>query len=169
MTAPLSITMVADGTLPLPEYRALATALEPHTHSPVRWVDGTLADLDDDGFVVLVTVRDVESALTDAGPERATRLRPRLVISDGSPREALTALEHTATAAALDRLSLLEWSPERGFARGPAGLRSVGEAIGAGCVALFGGDRHCLLESHRHDGLPHLLVDYLREYERRAL
>ena len=54
----------ADGSLPMPEYRPLAEAAERYAGTPVRWVDGTLADVPDPGgFVLLASVVDAASAL----------------------------------------------------------------------------------------------------------
>ena len=40
---------------------------------------------------------------------------------------------------------------------------------GAGCTPLFRGEDYCMLVSEEHDGLPHLLADYLRAYEAAGL
>jgi hypothetical protein len=167
VTAPLRLTAVSDGSLPMPEYRALAAAAGAHAGAPVRWVEGTPADVAHvDGFVLLVSVLDAGSALRAVPAERAAELMPWLVPSESSPRRALEALAVAPTAAVLDRRTLREWTPGVGVARGPCGLRSVAETVGATCAELYGDDRHCLLQSRRHDGLPHLLVDYLRAHQR---
>ena len=163
---PVALTVVAESHVNPGRYRELAQALEDYAGSPVRWIDGSLADVEDDSFVLFASLRDAPSALGELDPARADHVRRRLVVFEAGPREALAATEVTPVAAAVDRLSLLEWSGAeyQGGARGPVGLRRVGESIGAACTPIFDGDPYCLLESDRHEGLPHLLVDYLRAY-----
>lgn len=173
MTEPVQVVLLAQPPFDLEDHQRLADAVERHAGAPVRRLKGSLAQLDADGFVVLVAL-DPQLALRECTPEQAVAMLPRLVAFAAGPREALRSLEEVPTAAVIDRLSLLEWSGDpdpdpNGWARGPAGLRSLAQPIGATCSSLFTGVRHCLLESAMHDGLPHLLVDYLRAYEREVL
>ena len=162
---PLQLLWWADGSPPMPEYRPLAEAAERYAGTPVRWVDGTLADVPDPGGFVWLRWSTQPRRCGPSSPERAAEMRSRLVPSASTPTQALQALAHTPTAAVLDRRSLRSWTPSQGFARGPAGLRTVAGMLGATCAEPYVEARHCLLESRRHDGLPHLLVDYLRTYE----
>jgi len=150
----LRVTAVADGSLPVADFERLLAALP---DAETGWIDGTPADAPATGFVLFVSVRGAHGA----PPE----LLPRLIVCSPGQRDAVAGLDAIPAAAAIDTVSLLEWDPNQAFAVGPAGRRSVGEAVGASCVPLFGGDRHCLLQSSLHAGLPHLLADYLRAYE----
>lgn len=154
----LRVTAVADGSRPAAEYERLLTSLP---DAETAWIDGTLADAPASGFVVFVSVRGAHGAPAE--------LLPRLIVCAGGQRDAVEGLDAIPAAAAIDTVSLLEWEPSQAYAVGPAGRRSVGEAIGASCVSLFGGERNCLLQSSLHAGLPHLLANYLRAYERLVL
>ena len=169
MTELLQVTLLAQPPFDLEDYRPLADAIERHASAQVRRLEGSLAQLDADGFVVLLAL-DPQLALKECSPEQAAALTPRVVGFAAGPREAVRSLEKLPTAAVIDRLSLLEWSGDPdSWARGPAGLRALAKPIGATCSPLFRSERHCLLESSAHEGLPHLLVDYLRAYELQVL
>jgi hypothetical protein len=171
VTAPLSVTLVVEAPLDADDYDRFAEAIGRHAGTPVRRLSGPLVPPAPDGFVVLAAVRDIGSAVGDCPPELERSLRRRIVSFASSPRDSVRVAEREGVAGVIDALSFLEWGSQkrRNWARGPVGLRSLGPAIGATCVSLFKSETHCLLESTTHDGLPHLLVDYLRAYDAEVL
>ena len=117
------------------------------------------------GIVLLVPAGDLQRSLAACGPELAKNLPSRLVLFDVSRQPLLETLERYRVAGAVDSLSLAQWlaQPSPG-AVGPYGLRQLAREVGATCVPLapYGSRHYCLYESDRHQGLPHLLADYLR-------
>ena len=169
MTGALGITFICDPSESM-SYEDFVAAVARHAGAPVVLIRARLADAEvGEGFVLLATLYDLHTTLESFPPERRASLVKRLVVFSRGPADALELAERTGVAAAIDRLSLLEWQsdPASTLARGPTGLRSVAAAMGVECADRFGGERYCLLQSTAHEGLPHLLVDYLRTYEER--
>jgi hypothetical protein len=167
VTRPLHLTVVCEPPEPPERYERFRAGLERHAGAPVV-VQDRLRDVHPSaGFVLLSALYDLPSLLVPFAAEERATLLERLVLFTSGPREALAEAERFGLAGAIDELSFLGWPAGARSARGPTGLRSVAAAMGVECAARFGGERYCLLRSDAHEGLPHLLVDYLRAYERR--
>lgn len=140
---------------------------------PVRCVRGFLKDVaPEHGFILLnarVHPRLVVNECAQAGRDSiASRLVP-IELTQGRLCESV--LEPLSLAGGIDSLSLFDWDlsiwapAARPGARGLHGLREIGLRIGVSCLTLES-PRYGYFTSAKHDGLPHLLVDYLRELER---
>ena len=123
------------------------------------------------GIVLLNASAHPTVVLDECGPDVREDLARRLVpITIDRHRIFETILEELSVAAAVDGLSLAEWSVSQGRtgAWGPHGLRDIGALVGARCV-LYESARYCYLQSATHNGLPHLLADYLTVYAEKVL
>jgi hypothetical protein len=141
--------------------------LERHAGAPVV-VQAGLREIDPSvGFVLLSTLYDLPTLLEPFAPDKRADLLERLVVFTSGPGEALAEAERFGSAGAIDRVSFLGWRSGGRSGRGPTGLRSVAAEMGVECAGRFTGERYCLLQSTAYEGLPHLLVDYLRIYEQR--
>ena len=169
MTATVRITLVERGA-DAEEVEPLVEALGNYAGAPVGRVPH-LGAAEPGGFFLVPAIQDLAGLLAGCGPELAAALRPRLITFSSGPADAVLAAELDRVAGVVDRLGVLEWAGQQGtgWARGPAGLRRLAEAAGAGCTPLFRGEDYCMLVSEAHDGLPHLLADYLRAYEAAGL
>lgn len=88
----------------------------------------------------------------------------RLVPMNASSSDIFEGLlEPLSLPAAIDSMSFAGWHLGQTGARGLHGLRSIGSTIGASCL-VFQSENYCYFKSERHQGLPHLLVDYLNAY-----
>lgn len=136
-----------------------------HAGVDIPRVDGQLVDhVPAEGFILLRSVRPHE-ALAACRPEEWAGLAARVIAMDVSRSRIFShLLDGLGLAAAIDYPSHLEW--QRSGRAGRAGLfgqKAVAAALGAICDPGAGSsDRYCYLTSEVHDGLPHLLADYLR-------
>lgn len=137
-----------------------------HTGVTVPRVSGRLCDVaPDEGFILLSASHPGES-LAACATELQQKLAARMVPLDVSRSRIFDrVLEGLSVPAAVDSVSHLEWSqaaPDVTGARGPYGLRSIGTTLGAPCGDGVEGSRnYCYLTSATHQGLPHLLADFL--------
>jgi hypothetical protein len=96
-------------------------------------------------------------------------LRSRTIpIGESRPKILQRVLEPYQLPAAIDSMSVSEWrSDAERMVKGAKGLwgrHEIAEKIGARCstIFLFRSEHYAYLSSDHHDGLPHLLADYLR-------
>jgi len=147
-------------------YDRFVNELEHHAGIQISRVHGLLRDVaPPNGIVLFDGSADVEIALGECSPGVRADLQAR-IIPIGATRVRIldNLLEPLSLLAAIDGLSFWEWDtdePGTKGARGLYGLRELGASVGARC-AVFESARYCYLQSEAHDGLPHLLADYLR-------
>lgn len=127
------------------------------------------ASLPVDGFLMLAPSVAPTSLLElvpmDQRPALAARLVP--IVGDLSHEQIFALLEAHACAAAIDAMSVHDWESRiKVFlgSMGPHGQRRIAPMVSAEC-GRFESERYCYLRSATHEGLPHLLVDYLRALE----
>jgi hypothetical protein len=136
-----------------------------HAGISVAYREGVFRDVaPDQGFILLHTTGDPAMVLSECAPERRAEYASRLV-PVGVDRTKIfdRVLENLSLPAAVDALTFFEWEtrdPAHTGARGPHGLSELAPQIGARCL-LFKSARYCYLASDTHEGLPHLLADYL--------
>jgi hypothetical protein len=122
-----------------------------------------------DAFILLDASVHPSVAFGECSPELQRELRGWVVPIDVSRMGVFDMLETFSFPAAVDSLALAEGETrdeDCAGARGVYGLRDSARLIGAACVQHLASMRYCYLESERHEGLPHLLVDYLRTHVR---
>jgi len=144
-----------------------------HAGVSIPLVRGFLRDVaPGEGFILLKASTHPKLVLDECAPERRAELASRLVpIVGDRTRIFENLLEPLSVPAAVDGMTLLEWKvadPVKPGARGPYGLRDIGHLVGASCLE-FESARYCYLSSPTHQGLPHLLADYLAAYARTVL
>ena len=147
---------------------AFVRAVSDHAGVAIERIDGRLCDhIPAHGFVLLHSA-DPHEALAACAPAQRAGTSARIVLLDVSRSRIFSSvLESLRVAAALDYASHLAWARGRsarpdGEACGLYGLRSVGTAIGATCDPSMGAsENYGFLISAAHEGLPHLLADYL--------
>ena len=131
----------------------------------VRVIEGRLSEVAPAaGFVLLAGGVHPAMALDECSPEQRLDLATRLVPLGTSQKGIFALLEEWLLPAAVENLALVEWEAaeqDEIGARGLYGRRDVGQRAGASCVELFSSAHYCYLQSVKHHGLPHLLVDYL--------
>ncbi len=140
----------------------------------IPFVEGRLPDVGpQDGFILWnAHGRDLAEPFAADTAERAAslvdRFANRLIQIDASTSRIFIGLERLCIAAAIDVESHRHWA--RGAssrAQGIYGRRETAEAIGAVCDdQRHGSEHYCYIVSDRHDGLPHLLADYLSALNR---
>jgi hypothetical protein len=146
-------------------YLRFAAELGRHLGAPVPLVEDQLRNASRDGFVVIDPISDIASELDACDPELRASLPARLVVlrvSRGDLPEVLTTVQ---PAGAIESMSFFAWKRRPEEATGASGLygfASLASKSGATCSGLPAPEPYCLLESDTHQGLPHLLVDYLR-------
>ena len=136
-------------------------------------LEGFLRDVvPPDGFILFDGSAEV--SLQECAPERRDSLAARMVPLDAPTSRVCTWLESFSVPAAITEIGT--WltnscrAPEsrRPGAHGLYGIRDIGARIGALVgpgPALFHSAHYNYLASPTHDGLPHLLVDYLTLYQ----
>jgi hypothetical protein len=141
--------------------------LECRTNQKIRTIRTSLADaLPLVGYVLLVSRNHTKFSLDECSEadrsDIAARLVPMLVDANRAFEEIL---EPYSTAAAISDVSFQEWrsvSPgQSGGAYSVYGLREVAIPLQARCLEFRSSERYCCLRSSTHQGLPHLLGDYL--------
>jgi hypothetical protein len=122
--------------------------------------DGWLRDIDlDETLIVLAPSDSPTWAASEVSPQVAART---VVLGASTPHLCDKLLEPYSLAGAIDTFSLLgDRRRERLGAQGLYALREPGLATGAK-AGPFRSARYCVLTSTIHDGLPHLLADYLQ-------
>lgn len=143
-------------------------AVAVHAGIAIEPTDGRLCDhVPARGFVLLHSAHPHE-ALAACVPADRDGIAARVVLIEVSRSRIFSSvLESLRVAAAVDYASHLAWSREpsslaNGEACGLYGLRSIASAIGATCDPSAGtSENYCFLNSAAHEGLPHLLADYL--------
>lgn len=162
-------------TVGVQRYAPLIDELRCLTGGPVAVMPGTLQDAPPEGYI-LFAGWNWSAAVANLERCGAGQVAPRTVLLDVSGLSALPLLERYHFAGAVDSLRLSEWLAQVGEGDrltrgsscvGPFGHQALADAVGASCVPLPGyrSEHYCLLQSDRHEGLPHLLVDYLRVYD----
>jgi len=138
-----------------------------HLKAAVQTVQSYSPDAVQDGYLFWVTSGDPERLLGGLHPSVAKDLAARTVLLDVSWQKALAQLERYRFAAAVDSLRLGEWLARPPSTAGPFGLSRLASVIGASCATLpsLRSRHYCLLEGERHQGMPHVLADYLRAYQ----
>ena len=147
---------------------AFVRAVANHAGVAIEPIHGRLCDhVPADGFVLLHSA-DLHVALAACAPADRVSIAARIVALDVSRSRIFSrVLEGLRLAAAVDYASHLAWSREpsslaNSEACGLYGLRSIASAIGATCDSSAGtSENYCFLNSAAHEGLPHLLADYL--------
>jgi hypothetical protein len=158
-------------SLPFPaapeRYQRLADELGRHLGMAVRTVQDISPEFVSDGYLLWVTSGDPERLLGGLQPSVASDLAARTVLIDVSWQHALAQLERYHFAAAVDSLHLSEWLARPSSTAGPFGLSRLASVIGASCAPLpsLRSRHYCLLEPGRHQGMSHVLADYLRAYD----
>lgn len=138
-------------------------------HAGVRipLIEGFLRDVAPaEGLILFNGSVHPRLALAECAAEEQAQLASRLVpIWLDRARILEGLLEPLSLPAAVDDMTIAEWEGDRAGsgAWGPYGLRDIGKLVGASC-ALFESARYCYLHSPTHQGLPHLLADYLAAY-----
>jgi len=148
-------------------YHRLADELGRYAGTTVRTVQEFTPESVKDGYLLWVTSGDPTRLLGGLPPTVANHLTARTVLVDVSWQQALEQLDRYRFAAAVDSLRFSEWLARPSSARGPFGLSRLASVIGASCISLPGlRSRHyCLLEGGPHQGMPHVLADYLWAYD----
>lgn len=136
----------------------------------VPLVEGRLLDVAPSDGYILLNASSPGEALHGANPEVVTDLASRLVPLDMGTAGIWKRLEALSYPAWVSTSSQMSWRNGEG-SQGIYGLREVGTRIGATCDPhggwdpnahnAVGSERYCFLVSDRHEGLPHLLADYL--------
>jgi hypothetical protein len=106
-----------------------------------------------------------------AAEERADLARRLVPIDESRIRIFENLLEPLSLPAAVDGMTLMEWEsedPDKPGAYGPYGRRDIAQLVGASCL-MYESERYCYLHSLTHNGLPHLLADYLTAYANAVL
>jgi hypothetical protein len=138
-----------------------------HYHGAnVPSIEGALQDVARPRGFILFVGSHVEVALNRCEPEVRRRLAARLLPIEvlNRPKIFERVLEPLSLAGAIDSMSLSEWmstAATKVGARGLYGRKDVRSQIGASCL-LFESERYCYFQSGTHQGLPHLVVDYLK-------
>ena len=147
-------------------YMPFVTELSRHAGVVIPVKEGFLPDVaPPDGFILFHCTGSTEITLAQLPEAQRTDIASRLIPID-VPFMPLyeSLLEPFSIPAAVDSLAYGMWGPmtpkNRPAARGLLGLRELGATLGAGCDDM-GSERYCSLYSDRHEGLPHLLADYL--------
>lgn len=129
-----------------------------------------LKDLHAEADFVLLSASIAPSlALAECALEHQMEWARQLVPLQVSRTGIFEMLEKLSLPAAITSLAITEWEASQGSDPGASGLygqREIGCVAGASCVSLFASERYCYLESKAHQGLPHLLADYLRAWAR---
>jgi transcriptional regulator with XRE-family HTH domain len=148
-------------------YQRLADELGRYAGTTVRIVQEFSPEAVNNGYLLWVTSGDPARLLGGLRPAVASHLAARTVLVDVSWQQALEQLDRYRFAAAVDSLRLSEWLARPSSALGPFGLSRLASVIGASCVSLpaLRARHYCLLEGGRHQGMPHVLADYLRAYD----
>jgi hypothetical protein len=132
-------------------------ALGAATGATVTIVEGTLADIPDDGFVLVYHFIDLEHHLT---PE----LAPRVVVVDAPPNALYRLLWTTDIAAGIDNQRYSDWCDHRDeeSSRGLFARKDMAERWGATAIEPgYSTERYA---EYAHPGchnLPELLATYL--------
>lgn len=159
---PFGPTLMSSG----PErYMPFVDAVGRYGGQSVPFIQASLRDAAPTSGFVLFAGANVKAALEECPLARRSELASRLIPIDASRTRILERLlEPLSLAAAIDDMSLREWETqtERLGASGLFGLQDVGKRVGAESL-LYESERYCYLRSPTHHGLPHLLVDYLKE------
>jgi hypothetical protein len=144
------------------DYARFISEMGRHNGREVQIIDGALSDAPSTGFVLFAGA-DVRVALNECPEGIRSELASRLVAVGGTrPKILEKVVEPLSLAGAIDSMSFLEWKVQ-GTTLGAWGLygrKDLAERIGARCL-LYKSARYCYLHSPTHDGLPHLVVDYL--------
>ncbi len=161
-----------DPTLPFSagteRYQRLSDELGYYAGTQVKVATGDLSTVPRDNFVLLASSGDVARSLGTSGPKLPAKLAQRILLLDINWETSLEQVEKYNLAGAVDSLRLSEWLARPSSCTGPFGLRYLTKPMGASCIPLpmFHSSRYCLFQSKVHRGLPHLLSDYLKLYER---
>jgi hypothetical protein len=146
-------------------YRRFISETSEHLGTEVSFVEGSLRDSAPPRGFILFVGADVEVALHRCVPELRDGLAARLVpLAVSRPKIFERYLEPLSLAGAIDSMSRSEWentAPLTMGTRGLYGRKDVRSQIGASCL-LFESERYCYFQSNTHQGLPHLVVDYLK-------
>jgi hypothetical protein len=123
-----------------------------------------------DGFIILNPFNGIIDALEEVDAGQRVQVAARLVPINMFLTHTLeNEMESRSMVAAIDSHSIHSWELPR---RPPApvyqlyGQRRLGSLIGARPVPPGGSERYCRLQSTSHEGLPHLLADYLAAFEK---
>jgi hypothetical protein len=146
-------------------YLRFAEALGRHLGSPVPLVQDELRNAPRDGFVVINPMGDIGRPLDACDPELRAGLPPRRVVLDVFRGDLPDLLTTVGPVGAIESMSFFAWKSRSEEATGASGLygfASLASKSGATCSRLPATAPYCLLGSDTHEGLPHLLVDYLR-------
>jgi hypothetical protein len=145
-------------------YAKFMTALQRQRGISLTVIERRLAEVIDLPGYLLFGGADCLVALFECPVERQSSVALRLVPLNASrPKIFQKLLEPYSLAGAIDDMSLLEWeSPNVGpiDAHGLFGRKDIANLIGATPDFLIS-ERYAYLKSSTHDGLPHLLADYL--------
>lgn len=136
----------------------------------LRFLQGRLAEVGPDDGVILWSCQghDPGAAFVASSPEDAAelvaRFGSRTVAIDASTSRIFDRLERLRLAAAIDVSAHTAWTnSEHGHTgrQGIYGRRDIAKLIGAQCDEAVGSASYGYMTSRQHDGLAHLLADYL--------
>lgn len=157
----------------LDTHQLFVDAIANHARAEIPRIEGFLRDVAPaDGFILFAGSAEV--SLKECSAERRATLLSRMVLLGGLPSRACQWLESFSMPAAVSEIgswltdSRLPLEERSRGAHGLYGIRDVGARIGAldgPGPRLYHSSRYSYLSSPTHDGLPHLLVDYLTLYQ----
>lgn len=137
-------------------------------------LDGRLADVAPADGLILWTAygQDVSSpfwaATDEASRDLDERFARRMILIDVSTSRLFDGLEALQLAAAIASSDHTRWLRTGPLAeQGLYGRREIAAAIGAKPDETQGSNNYCYMTSDRHEGLPHLLADYLAVFHER--
>jgi hypothetical protein len=136
-----------------------------HVGVAIQRIDGRLCDhTPADGFILLHSFHP-HDALAACPPLERDGIAARVIAMDVSRSRIFSrVLDGLGLVAAIDYPSHIEWarSPTIPAVSGFYGLKAIAAMVGAACDPAAGtSDSYCYLTSRTHEGLPHLLADYL--------
>ena len=139
----------------------------------IQRIDGRLCDhAPAEGFILLHSFHPYD-ALAACPPAERDGIAARVIAMDVSRSRIFSrVLDGLGLVAAIDYPSHLQWarSPAVPSMSGIFGLKAIASMIGAACEpGTESSDRYCYLTSRTHQGLPHLLADYLAALHRTRL
>ncbi len=129
---------------------------------PVPVIEGSLADVPGEGFLIAYTRRGLAEHL---------ELGPRVVLMNASRECVLDNVEQYHLAAAIEKFRYFQWRKQREQEKGDGvfGRIDVAQRMGAGGVGYKDTEHYRLLSCGRYADLPGLLVGYLKAYEEMQL
>ena len=156
---------------------AFAEAVGKYGKISVPFIEGALhTGLPEAGFILLRPATSVQAAIAACTAAQQVGLASRIVPVGIDLRGIFeNVLENLSVPAAVADWSLHELESTHRMrlgARGPHGLKTIAASLGVECKNPRRGppgepldsDRYCFMHGPTHEGVPHLLVEYLAAF-----